>query len=155
MLSVGSFIWLSRLLIIILFLPSLVLGLNVHSVISFSFNSFKSCALLFSSSLPPFLSSNGSGIVEVIGLFPNLLGGSLDRSISSMFGANLWLRPKTSASRSFLSSSYFFFNSFNSKCLATPFTGTLSELRVEGSLSRILGWKVQSFNYWYSLSLLS
>ena len=49
---------------------------------------------------------------------------NLKSSSSSSLEPDLWLTPKTSTSLNFFSSTYFFFSSYNSKCLPKPFTTT-------------------------------
>lgn len=75
-------------------------------------------------------------------------------SYSLALTANLWLIPKTSASRSWFSSICFFFNSWSSRCLPRPLTMTTSSL-----LSKIsaftYGLKVQCWSSSISFYLLS
>lgn len=74
-------------------------------------------------------------------------------SLSSALTANLWLRPKTSASLSSESSTCCFLSSFNSKCLPRPLTATLPLLW--GTSWLILGVKVCSYSSRASFSRLA
>ena len=153
-----------------LFLVSFVFGLKVHSFIIFYFNSdYVFCFLIWPNySFDERL--NGFGIVvwnpfAPVSAFPARAGwlrfevkslwrSGLFTSYWSALTANLWLMPKTSASRSFWSSAFFFLSSYSSRCLPRPRTTTIpSLLSIIAAL--VYGWKVHLSSSSISLLLLS
>lgn len=126
-------------LIIYLFLPSFVLGLKVHSLSSFSFNSLSNFCLLELGT--PWDNANGYVTVYpslvIFSCYYIILRWGFVISSSLALTANLWFKPNTSASLSFCSSSFFFWSSFNSRCLPRPLTTTTCSFAVEGYVLRI------------------